>query len=47
MLKKIILGLLLIGLIAGAYGYFFMYNKSHPDYQNLDAEISILSLIHI
>ncbi|NPD86852.1 hypothetical protein HNS38_18970 [Lentimicrobium sp. L6] len=41
MLKKIILGLLLIGLIAGVYGYFFMYNKSHPDYQNLDAEISI------
>ena len=41
MLKKIILGLLLIGLIAGVYGYFFMYNKSHPDYENLDAEISI------
>lgn len=41
MLKKIILGLLFVGLIAGAYGYFFMYNKSHPDYENLDADTSI------
>ena len=41
MLKKIILGILFIGLIAGVYGYFFMYNKSHPDYENIGADLSI------
>jgi len=41
MLKKIILVALVIGLLGGAYGYFFMYNKSHPDYEQMDAEISV------
>lgn len=41
MIKKLIIGLLLIGLIVGAYGYFFMYHKAHPDYENLNAEIKI------
>lgn len=41
MLKKVIISLLVIGLLGGAYGYFFMYHKSHPDYENLEADISI------
>ena len=41
MLKKVILVALVIGLLGGAYGYFFMYNKSHPDYEQMDAEISV------
>ena len=27
--------------MGGVYTYFFMYNKSHPDYENLDADIKI------
>jgi len=41
MIKKVIIALVVIGAIGGAYGYFFMYNKSHPDYEKLDADISI------
>jgi hypothetical protein len=41
MFKKIILVVLVVGLLGGAYGYFFMYNKSHPDYENLEAEAHI------
>ncbi len=41
MLKKIILSLLVIGILGGGYAYFFMYNKSHPDYEDLDADITI------
>ncbi|NOR88378.1 MAG: hypothetical protein GQ527_12285 [Bacteroidales bacterium] len=41
MLKKIILVVVVIGLLGGAYGYFFMYNKSHPDYEQLEAEINV------
>jgi len=41
MLKKIFIAGLVIALLGAAYGYFFMYNKSHPDYENMDAEISI------
>ena len=41
MLKKIVLLIIVLGLLGGAYGYFFMYNKSHPDYENLDAEFSL------
>ena len=33
MIKKVIIALVIIGAIGGAYGYFFMYNKSHPDYE--------------
>lgn len=41
MLKKVIILLLLIGVLAGAYGYFFMYHKSHPDFESLEADLSI------
>ncbi len=41
MLKKAILVLVVLGLLGGAYGYFFMYNKSHPDYENMTAELSL------
>ena len=30
-----------MGLATGVYIYFFMYNKSHPDYANMQAEISL------
>ena len=35
------IALLFMGVLAGIYGYFFMYNKSHPDYENLSADIKI------
>jgi hypothetical protein len=41
MMKKIILTILIIGVLSGVYMYFFMYNKSHPDYANMDADIKI------
>lgn len=41
MFKKIILVLIVIALLGGAYGYFFMYNKSHPDYEHMKADLSI------
>jgi hypothetical protein len=41
MFKKIMIVVLIVGLLGGAYGYFFMYNKSHPDYENIDAEIRL------
>lgn len=41
MLKKVILVVVIIGILGGAYGYFFRYNKSHPDYEQMDAEISV------
>jgi len=36
--QKIILVLFLAGLLGGLYGYFFVYNKPHPDYAELKAE---------
>jgi len=41
MIKKILFSILIIGLVIGAYAYFFMYHKSHPDYENLEVEMSI------
>lgn len=41
MIKKLIIVLLFIGVFAGVYGYFFMYHKSHPDYENLSADVKI------
>jgi hypothetical protein len=38
---KIILGLGILGIIAAILAYFFVYNKPHPDYENLDAEFSL------
>ncbi|MBU2651919.1 MAG: OB-fold putative lipoprotein [Bacteroidetes bacterium] len=36
--QKIILVLFLAGVLGGLYGYFFVYNKPHPDYADLKAE---------
>ncbi len=41
MIKKIIIIILAIGLLGGGYGYFFMYNKSHPDYEQMEAELNV------
>lgn len=41
MVKKIIIFLLLTGVFVGGYVYFFMLNKSHPDYEKLDADLNI------
>lgn len=41
MMKKIVVVLLIIALLGGVYAYFFMYNKSHPDYEKLDADMKI------
>ena len=41
MFKKIILSFLILGVLGGAYVYFFMYNKSHPDYENMPVEVTI------
>ena len=40
-MKKILVAFLILALMGGVYTYFFMYNKSHPDYENLDADIKI------
>ncbi len=44
MIKKIFIVLLIIGAFLGGYMYFFMYNKSHPDYANMPAELKINAL---
>lgn len=41
MIKKLIIALLFMGVLAGLYGYFFMYHKSHPDYEKLSADVKI------
>jgi len=41
MFKKIIITLLVVGLLGGVYAYFFMYHKSHPDYENLEVEMTV------
>jgi flagellar basal body-associated protein FliL len=38
---KILIALILIGIIAGILGYFFVYNKPHKDYSKAKAEISL------
>jgi lysyl-tRNA synthetase class II len=35
---RIILGLAITGIIAAVLGYFFIYNKPHPDYEHLKAD---------
>ena len=39
-MKKIVSIIAVILLLSLAYVYFFMYNKSHPDYSKMDAEYS-------
>jgi len=38
---KIVLGLIVIGMIALFLGYKFVYNKSHPDYENIEASFTM------
>jgi hypothetical protein len=38
---KIIIGLIVIGIIAIFLVYRFVYNKSHPDYENIEASITL------
>lgn len=41
MIKKVIIALIALGVITGVYVYFFMLNKSHPDYENMEADVKI------
>ncbi|RLD37798.1 MAG: hypothetical protein DRI89_14910 [Bacteroidetes bacterium] len=42
---KIILGILVvIGILGGIYGWFFVYNKPHRDYENAKADYSIVAI---
>ena len=38
---KIIIGLVIIGIIAGGLGYKFIYNKPHTDYEKAKADFSL------
>ena len=38
-IKLILLILLIIGITAAAYVYFFVWNKKHPDFRELPADI--------
>lgn len=39
---KIIIGILVIlGIIGAAYGWFFVYNKPHRDFENANADYSV------
>ena len=38
---KILLGLAVVGMIAAFLGYKFIYNKQHPNYENMDADFKI------
>jgi hypothetical protein len=35
--KKILISVLVLGLLAGAYIWFFVYNKAHKDYQEAES----------
>lgn len=37
----ILLGLFILGIILVAFVYIFIYNKPHPDYENLKADYSM------
>jgi len=38
---KIVLGLMVVGMIALFLVYKFIYNKQHPDYENIEASFSV------
>jgi hypothetical protein len=38
---KILLGLALLGVVALFLIYKFVYNKQHPDYENIEADFSV------
>jgi hypothetical protein len=41
---KIFIGLVILGLLAAVWVYFFMYNKPHPTYKNLKPDFTIEAL---
>ena len=36
-IKKIVIGIIILGILAAGYIWFFVYNKAHVDYQDSDA----------
>ncbi len=40
-MKKLILIIIILGLAAGIYGWFFIYNKPHTDYENKSPDYSL------
>ena len=40
-MKKIILLILLLGMAAGIYGWFFIYNKPHTNYEKKAADYTL------
>ncbi len=38
---KILIGLAVVGMIAAFLGYKFVYNKQHPNYENMEADFKI------
>ena len=38
---KILIGLAVVGMIVAFLGYKFVYNKQHPNYENMEADFKI------
>jgi len=38
---KVIIGLVFVGIIIGFLVYKFVYNKQHPDYENMEASVTL------
>jgi len=38
---KILIGLAIVGITVAVLGYFFYYNKPHPDYEKMKPEVSM------
>lgn len=38
---KVLLALIVIGIVAGVLGYYFIYNKPHPKYETLSPEYTL------
>ncbi|MCX6267216.1 MAG: hypothetical protein NTW16_07645 [Bacteroidetes bacterium] len=38
---KIVLGLIVVGIVAGLLVFKFVYNKQHPDYENVEAAYTV------
>ena len=38
---KILIGLAIVGMIVAFLGYKFVYNKQHPNYENMEADFKI------
>jgi len=37
-MKYLLISVLTLSLMLGAYGYFFIWNKAHPDFEKLEAD---------